>query len=247
VTWDAGRYESECDFVHERAGDLVDLLDPAPGERVLDVGCGTGHLTAEIDRRADGAIGADSAPDMLATAREKHPGTAFVRADARALPFEAAFDAAFSNATLHWVPEADQPAALESAYRALKPGGRFVAELGGVGNVGRIARALRAELEARGHPADSPWYFPSVGTYAGALEDAGFEVRLARLFDRPTEIEGMAPWLRMFGDSFLAGLDDAEREAVVGAVVERLRGDLRSDGVWYADYRRLRFVAVKAA
>ena len=159
------------------------------------------------------------------------------------------FDAVFSNAALHWIPDEDQDALIESVRDALRPGGRFVAECGGHGNVAAVVDATRAELEARGHDTEHPWYFPTVGEYASRLEAHGFEVRYATLFDRPTELDdgedGLAAWLSMFGDGLLAPLAPDEREDVVAAVEDRLRDDLFRDGSWYADYRRLRFVAVR--
>jgi len=243
--WDAGRYEDDHAFVSAYGADLLSLLDPEPDERALDVGCGTGHLTAELDETAGKAVGIDRSAAMLREARAEHPDVSFVRADARSFAFAEPFDAALSNAALHWIPEADHGDALASVFDALRPGGRFVAELGGTGNVETIERALRAELEARGHSVESPWYFPSVGAYAPRLENAGFEVRLMRLFERPTEVESIESWLRMFGEPFFAGVGETEMAAVIEGVRERTREALYDDGEWHADYRRLRFVAVK--
>jgi trans-aconitate methyltransferase len=245
--WDAGEYEDGHSFVYEYGTDVLDLLDPAPGERVLDVGCGTGHLTDEIRERGARPVGVDRSHEMLREARAAYPEVAFVRGDARAVPIRDGFDAVFSNATLHWVPAADQDAVLESIGGVLAPGGRFVAELGGTGNVARIVTAVERELRERGYEPSNTWYFPSVGEYAGRLEAADFEVRHARLFDRPTTLEGedgLASWLDMFGDELLAAVPDAERPAVVDAVESRLEPELYRDGSWVADYRRLRVRAV---
>lgn len=250
MEWDADLYESSHGFVHEASADLVDALDPGDGERVLDVGCGTGHLTARIAERAAGAVGVDSDPAMLAEARGEYPDLPVVRADARRLPFEAAFDAAFSNAALHWIPGADAPAAARSIARALVPGGRLVAELGGAGNVAGVVGAVEGAVREAGHdPGPNPWYFPTVGEYASVLERAGFEVRRARLFDRPTPLDGedgLRDWVAMFGESLLAPVPDDERAAVLDGVEERARAaGLYRDGEWVADYRRLRVVAIR--
>jgi trans-aconitate methyltransferase len=248
--WDPDDYERGHEFVYEYGGDVVDLLDPAAGERVLDLGCGTGHLTARIAGSVGPAgrvVGIDRSPEMVARAREAHPEVEFLRADARTFAAREPFDAVFSNAALHWIDEQDAVAA--TVADLLGPGGRFVAELGGTGNVEAIVAATTAACEERGYAVENPWYFPSVGDHATLLEDHGFEVRFARLFDRPTDLdgpEGLREWLGMFGDSLLASVPPADREAVVGDVEDRLRGALYdgASGTWTADYRRLRFVAV---
>jgi len=273
--WDATAYDADVGFVHEYGQSVLDLLDPKAGERVLDLGCGTGHLTADIADRVgpDGvAIGVDSAPGMVGEARETYPDCRFVRADAREIDSavlatafdgepvaaqslggdgeDGPFDAVFSNAALHWIPRDDQAAVAERVAALLAPEGRFVAELGGVGNVASIVDAVRTELRERGYDPEHPWYFPTVGEHAAVLEAAGFELRLARLFDRPTTLDGDAGlrnWLDVFGDSLFAPLSTGERDAVVTAVEDRLRPDLydAESSSWTADYRRLRFVAVR--
>jgi trans-aconitate methyltransferase len=245
--WNPDAYDGDHAFVYEYGEALLDLLAPAAGERVLDLGCGTGHLTAAVDAAGASVVGVDASGEMVAEARTTHPSLAFVRGDVRRLPFDGSFDGVLSNAVLHWV--ADQDAALSSVHDALRPGGRFVAELGGSGNVSRIVGAVEAELDERGYEAGEPWHFPSVGEYAGRLERHGFEVRLARLFDRPTELEdgeaGLENWLRMFGGELLGAVPEAERAAVRAAAADRLREELFEAGTWTADYRRLRFVAVR--
>jgi len=245
--WNPSLYDDDHAFVHEYGADLLDLLAPGAGDRVLDLGCGTGHLTAEIGAAGASVVGVDRSGEMVRRARQTYPDLAVVRADARALPFDGRFDAVFSNAALHWVREQD--AALDAVADVLVPGGRFVAELGGAGNVASIERALTDALEARGHETVSPWFFPSVAEYATLLDAHGFEPRYVRLFDRPTELDGGADglrnWLTMFGGALLDDLSDAERTAVVERVEDRLRDDQFRDGRWVADYRRLRFVAFR--
>jgi trans-aconitate methyltransferase len=249
--WDAGAYDSGHSFVYEAAADLVDCLEPSPDEQVLDLGCGTGQLTWQIADSGATTVGTDSTPDMIARAREAHPDLPFVRADARALPFGRSFDAVFSNAVLHWVDADEQDNVIREVRSVLDPGGRFVTELGGTDNVARVFEGVRAALADRGVEAENPWYFPSPAAYATRLERGGFEVRSVRLFDRPIPLDGgddgLRNWLELFGDRFFSGFTPAERDRVIEDIEARLRDDLYDDGVWTADYRRLRFVAVAEA
>jgi SAM-dependent methyltransferase len=245
AAWDAEQYEGKYSWVWRLGAGVVELLAPRPGERILDVGCGTGQLTAEISKQGAQVVGLDSAVTMIGQARQNYPGLAFVLGDATNFHFEEPFDAVFSNAALHWVKQAG--AAAESIARALKPGGRFVAEFGGNGNTGSILSALRVVL---GPEFDGrfPWYYPSIAEYASLLERHGLEVRHAELFDRPTPLEGengMEDWLRMFGDSFFKGMPADEVVTKRREVAGLVRPKLYRDGVWTVDYRRLRVVAVR--
>ncbi|RLM59439.1 methyltransferase domain-containing protein [Halobellus sp. Atlit-31R] len=246
--WDSAAYDGSHSFVYEYGSDVVELLDPQPDERILDLGCGTGHLTDRIANAGAEAVGLDRSAEMIETARAAYPEREFVRADARDFDVAGSFDAVFSNAALHWIDAADQAAVTDAVADALEPGGRFVAELGGAGNVDTIVDAIETELDERGdEPPADPWYFPTVGEHATHLESRGFEVRYARLIDRPTELDegedGLAAWIEMFGDRLLGSVPAAERDAVIAGVEDRLRDDLCEDGTWIADYRRLRFVA----
>lgn len=247
--WERDDYDSNHDFVYEYGEAVVDLLDPQPGERVLDIGCGTGHLTATIADRGADVLGIDASGEMVAGARETYPDLDFRHADARTFAPEKQFDAVFSNAAIHWIPDDDQDAMLESVRSALVPDGRFVAEMGGTGNVGQIEAATVDVLSERGYDVTPPWYFPGIGEYTPRIESHGFEVTRAVLFDRPTELEdgetGLENWLGMFGDSIFDGVPADEQAAVIEAVEDRLRDDLfdSETGTWTADYRRLRFVA----
>jgi len=247
--WDAGLYQSRHSFVWKFGADLIELLAPQTGERILDLGCGTGQLARQIADRGASVVGIDSAPAMIEQARGSYPDLHFEVADARNFKFAQPFDAVFSNATLHWIKEAD--AVAHSIAHALKPGGRFVAELGGKGNVEQIHTALRAAAIAAGYAGAAEldlWYFPSVGEYATVLERHGFEVSYAAHFDRPTPLEGeegMRQWISMFGNSFLSQIAESRREDFLRNAEEQLRPRLYRDGTWFADYRRLRVVAHK--
>jgi trans-aconitate methyltransferase len=245
--WDPKLYNDRHSFVWQQAAGLLDLLAPQPGEAVLDLGCGTGQLTAQLAAAGAAPLGVDSSPEMIAEARRTYPAITFDVRDARQLDFDGQFDAVFSNATLHWVPEADRVAA--GVARALRPGGRFVAEFGGRGNVAAVVAALRAAAErVAGVAVESPWYFPSVGEYAVLLERHGLEVTFAALFDRPTPLEGadgLRRWVEMFGGPYLDRVPPDRRAAFLDAVEAAGRPALSRDGGWVADYRRLRVVAVR--
>jgi SAM-dependent methyltransferase len=242
--WDAEHYDTNHSFVYEYGGDVVELLQPERDEHILDLGCGTGHLTNEISRSAS-VVGLDNSLEMVKEARQRYPELDFVCEDARDFELSTRFDAVFSNAVLHWI--SDQRAVIESVRDALKPEGRFVAELGGQGNVDAILSAAEAELAERGYSVTDPWYFPSLGEHASLLEECGFEVRYAALFDRPTELDGgddgLRDWLEMFGDGLFAEVPSEVEDEVIEAVEHSLRGELYQQGTWAADYRRLRFEA----
>jgi len=242
--WDSATYDDAHSFVYEYGEDVVDLLDPQPGERILDLGCGTGHLTQQISDAGATAVGMDRSAEMVDSARENYPDCEFICADAHEFTVDSPFDAIFSNAALHWMT--DQDAVLESVVDALGAGGRFVAELGGHGNIEAIVSATHAELAERGYETPMPWYFPTIGEYATKLESHGFEVQYATLFDRPTDLDGergLATWMEGFGDSLLASLSADVQQSVIEGVENRLRNEFFTDGSWTADYRRLRIVA----
>ncbi len=243
--WDAERYEGKHSYVWQFGAGLVDVLASREGERILDVGCGTGQLTAEIAARGAQVVGLDSSTNMLGQARQNYPGQKFVLADAANFRFPEPFDAVFSNAALHWVKNAE--GAVESIALALRPAGRFVAEFGGKGNIASIMSALRAVFGAEAEQR-CPWIYPSIGEYAPLLERHRLEVREARLFDRPTQVEeedGMENWLRMFCGRYFEGLSVEGTQEKIRELVDILRPDRYRDGVWTLDYRRLRVAAVK--
>ena len=247
--WDPRLYAERAAFVTAAGHDLVDLLDPRPGERVLDVGCGTGELTAALAARGAIVTGLDASEEMLGTARARHPALTFVADDAQRLTYDGAFDAVFSNAALHWMPRADDVVA--GVARALGRPGRFVAELGGRGNTATVLRALREVLPRLGEDPERfiPWTFPSPGGYASLLEARGFRVRFLAHFDRPSRLDGEAglrTWLTLFCEPLLRALGDrrerffSEMEAACRAALYRVDD---AGPAWIVDYVRLRFLA----
>jgi trans-aconitate methyltransferase len=245
--WNASLYDEKHSFVWKMAAGLLELLDPKPGERILDIGCGTGHLTAQIAASGAQVTGIDSSPEMIRQARAAHPSIHFEVSDARALSFHQEFDAVFSNATLHWIPEPERVASCISS--ALRTGGRFVAEFGGKGNVASLVAAFSRAWHKLSlpEPFSNPWYYPSLAQYADLLESYGFEVTYGILFDRPTPLEdgdrGLCNWLEMFGGTITAKAPADLRDKLVHEVEHEARPDLYRDGRWVMDYRRLRILA----
>jgi trans-aconitate methyltransferase len=241
--WCAAAYAANARFVADLGAPVVDLLAPKAGEAILDLGCGDGALTEVLAASGALVVGVDGSADMVQAARARGLDARVM--DGQALRFAGEFDAVFSNAALHWMP--DPALVLAGVRRALKPGGRFVGEMGGHGNVASIATALRASLASRGIPPDSgfAWFFPTAEEYAGLLHAAGFAVREIALLHRPTLLPtGMAGWLATFAGPFLAGIAPEDRPQVLHEVETVLAPALRTRaGDWIADYVRLRFFA----
>src|SRR5258706_2890859 len=246
-TGTAGRYEEHAHFVPALGQAVFDLLAPRAGERILDLGCGDGILTEKLLAAGASVVGIDSSSEMVDAARRR--GIDARACDAARLPFTAEFDAVFSNAALHWM-KADPDAVITGVARALKPGGRFAAEMGGHGCVAAITVALLSELERRGvaEPAGAiPWYFPTVDDYRARLNRAGLTAEYIALIPRPTPLPtDMRGWLETFAIPFTARIAEQDRGEFLDAVVGRLRRVLCDEqGCWTADYMRLRFLARK--
>lgn len=243
--WNAARYQKHAAFVPALGQPVLELLAPQPGERILDLGCGEGALTAVLAEAGAEVVGVDASPELVEAAQAR--GVDARLGSGEALTFHEEFDAVFSNAALHWMPQADR--VIAGVARALKPGGRFVGEMGGHGNVAAIVTALHAALWERGREFGSvyPWYFPTAEAYAAKLEAAGFSVGQASLIPRPTPLPtGVKGWLGTFAQPFLARIDEREQAAVLSEVETLLAPSLRDEaGRWMADYVRLRFAAVK--
>ncbi|MCJ8280861.1 MAG: methyltransferase domain-containing protein [Rivularia sp. ALOHA_DT_140] len=247
--WNSSLYQDKHNFVWKYGENLLEIINPQQNEIILDLGCGTGQLTAKIAESGAEVIGIDSAPEMIEKAQENYPQLKFKVADARSFELSQPVDAVFSNAALHWISEADE--VINSINKSLKTGGRFIAEFGGRGNIDLIVQALYKALDKIGVDAYklNPWYFPNIGEYAAKLEEQGFEVVYSNLFYRPTLLQdkdnGLANWIKMFGGNFFTELSESEINQVIQDVEKQLKPKLYQDGNWFADYRRIKIKAVK--
>jgi trans-aconitate methyltransferase len=249
MTWDAQRYDERFGFVTRGGDSLVDLLAPQPGERILDLGCGTGELTATIAERGARVVGLDADDAMVDRARRRFPDIEFVHGDGHTFSL-GRFDAVFSNAALHWLT---RPVDVTTSVRAaLRDGGRFVAEQGGAGNVARTTAALNAARVESGHRSlPSPWYFPTVAEHAALLERCGFRVVAMFHFDRPSPLvdapEGIVDWARVFGGVYFHDVPRREQAEFFAAAKRHGEPLRRDDGVTVIDYVRLRWRAEASA
>lgn len=245
-TWVAARYGADCGYVAALGDTVLGWLAPRAGERILDLGCGDGVFTAKLLASGASVVGVDSSPDMVEAARTR--GLDARVADAHVLDLGERFDAVVSNAALHWMTEPDR--VLAAVARVLRRGGRFVAEMGGFGNVAAIRVAIHAVLARRGldGAALSPWYFPTPEEYGERLSGAGFHVERMELVPRPVSVaSGMRAWCANFTERFQRALPASERDGFVDEVVALLEPVMRRpEGTWSADYVRLRFLAIHA-
>lgn len=262
--WDPRAYDQQAGFVSAAGQPLLDWLAPKARERILDLGCGTGTLTAGVASHGADVLGVDASAEMIAAAQRAHPGVAFEVGRGEALAFEEDFDAVFSNAALHWMRPPERVAA--GTFRALRRGGRLVAELGAFGNTRALLAAVDGALlelagkdslaSPEGRPPlprrfEHPWYFPRLGAYAALLEGVGFEVRASSVFDRPTPVpdrsdcSGIATWMGLFAADLMTAVGKYREAAFLEAVERRCRTTLFRDGAWWIDYVRLRVMATK--
>ena len=242
--WNPIAYQQHGRFVSDLGAPVLDLLEARKGERILDLGCGDGALTRKLAEMGCDVLGVDSSAPMVEAARAL--GLDAKVMDGQSLDFRDEFDAVFSNAALHWMPHAER--VIAGVWRALKPGGHFVAEFGGHGNVATIVGALRAALVARRADIPNPWFFPTPEQYRALLEKQGFHVQFVALSPRPTLLPGdVRAWLTTFAQPFLSAVAEEERPAFLAELADSLRAPLcDADGKWWADYVRIRRHASKA-
>jgi trans-aconitate methyltransferase len=244
TSWNPDSYSKTARFVSDLGEPLLQLLDPKPGEVILDLGCGDGALTEKITAAGSVVIGVDASLAQLRASRKRSLDVLLM--DGQQLAFRKPFDAVFSNAALHWMKRSELVTA--SVANCLKSGGRFVGEFGGKGNVECIRAALHNGLRERSTEpwVVDPWYYPSAEEYSELLSKSGFNVEYIELIPRPTELPGdIVAWLEVFAQPFTNSLSEAERESFLKEVRSELEPRLRkADGSWFADYVRLRFKAV---
>lgn len=245
--WEPADYAKNAAFVPALGAPVLALLDPQPGEHILDLGCGDGVLTVKLIEAGADVVGVDASDTMIAAAKKQGIDARVV--DGQSLDFDAEFDAVFSNAALHWM--LDGEAVARGVFRALRPGGRFVGEMGGQGNVAILRSGLRAELMRRGYrvPDEDPQWYPGIAEFSSVYEGAGFVDVDAELIPRPTPLPaGVAGWLKTFRVGFMdhAAVPDDQQDDIAEAVERSLETKLRKpDGSWEADYVRLRFTMRK--
>jgi trans-aconitate methyltransferase len=250
TNWNPTLYNDKHSFVYNYGEDLITILQPEKHERILDLGCGSGQLTYKISQLTKEVVGIDSSMEMIADAKSKFNTIDFQVANAADFSFKEKFDAIFSNATLHWVLKYKE--VIQCMFDNLNNGGRIVLEFGGKGNVQTIVNQLRKSLVNRGYVEQSElkqWYFPSAAEYTAELEDAGFKVTMAQHFDRSTELvdqnTGIKDWIAMFGKAFFKNVSLEHIEDIKQEVQEKIQSKCFKNGKWYADYKRIRIVAVK--
>ena len=248
--WNASLYDDKHSFVFKYGEDLVELLRPKNGERILDLGCGTGYLTSLIAASGATVIGIDNSIEMVTKAKTEYPNLEFQVQSATDFHFDEHFDAIFSNAVLHWILEKEK--AVDCIYENLKRQGRLVLEMGGRNNVMKIIKALQKSLVKNGFVENAEmtlWYFPTLGEYTSLLESKGFRVNYAIYYDRETKLnddkDGIKDWVKMFAAYYFNGIEENIVEDIITDVQDLLEPTNYRNGSWYADYRRLRLVALK--
>jgi trans-aconitate 2-methyltransferase len=256
-SWDPALYDAfgsteDASVLRREKNELVRILDAEPGERVLDLGCGTGHITAQIAGCGAAVIGIDSSPAMVAAARRHYPELTFRVADGQDFVLEEPVHAVFSYCALQWMNR-DPAAVIHNVFRALLPGGRFVAELRGKQNAQAVTEALESALGAYVPDPRSrnPWFYPTLGEYACLVEQARFTVYSAD-WDQvevplPGGEQGLRHWLLTYAHAYLVGLSDADRDTVIGQVESQLRAEHYQDNRWVIELHPLRVIAQKAS
>ena len=249
MKWNAALYDNKHSFVAKYGEDVLGWLAPQKDEHILDIGCGTGTLTRKIAESGAIVTGIDASPEMIAKAKQSYNNIAFFAKDATDFYFDEKFDAAFSNATFHWIKNQQQ--LLQSIYINLKQGGRLVYEMGAKHNIESIHTAVKEVMIEEGFEENTNIeinYFSSAGEHATMLEKIGFTVANIIQFERPTELlgeDGMKNWIVQFVQPFFINISKDKVENIIDKAVAILKKTNYENGKWYADYKRLRIKAIK--
>lgn len=249
IKWDVEKYTSDFSFVHQYGNNVMELIEADSNSTVLDLGCGNGALSKALHDKGYTVTGIDASKELLDIAKSNYPHIKFIQADATDFSLDSPVDVVFSNAVFHWIDKEHQPNMLRCIYNALKLNGEFVFEFGGYGNNQLIHEALANAFSQHKYSYTMPFYFPTIGEYASLIENNGFQVRYATLFDRLTELKGengLKDWIYMFLKTpFSVIKNEKEKEIIIDNAVKNLRNTLYRDGKWYADYVRIRMRAVR--
>lgn len=246
--WDSEKYSSGFSFVHTYGEDVTKLIDTSKAETVVDLGCGNGEIAHSLTEKGFSVIGIDSSKEMIERAKQNYPDIEFICSDATCFDLAEPVDVIFSNAVFHWIDKDKQSDMLKCVYKSLKQNGQFVFEMGGFGNNQLIHSALSESFAKAGYEYINPFYFPTIGEYSALLEKEGFKVIYANLFDRPTVLKGdngMFDWINMFVKNPFNKISEDERAVIIQDAVKLLYDKFYKNGIWYADYVRLRMKAIK--
>lgn len=249
IQWNADKYTADFSFIHQCGESMINLIEAGGNGTLLDLGCGNGALSKTLHDKGYQVTGMDASEEMLNIARNNYPDIEFVRADATDFSLTNPVDVVFSNAVFHWIDKERQSDMLRCVYHALKENGQFIFEFGGYGNNRLIHQTLAQKFAEYNHAYKMPFYFPTIGEYAALLEQAGFLVKYAVLFDRPTKLQGengLKDWIRMFVQTPFSVIEDGDiKETIIDTAVNDLRETLYKDGIWYADYVRIRMKTLR--
>ena len=246
--WNSKQYTENFSFVHQYGNDVADLIEMTDVSSILDLGCGNGALSGRFAGQGLSVTGLDASEEMLMIARSSHPDITFIHGDATSFRLEQPVDVVFSNAVFHWIDKNRQRHMMECVHKALYDNGQFVFEMGGYGNNCRIHEALEKAFARYDLVYRMPFFFPTIGEYSVLLEESGFRITHAFLFDRPTVLHGgngLSDWIHMFINKPFEGVPDSTKEEVIEMAVSELKPVLYQDDHWYADYVRLRMRAIK--
>ena len=245
MKWDSHLYDEKHQFVAAYGKNLLQAISPDPAQRILDLGCGTGTLTAQLKPLCGYVLGVDSSPDMIRRAHRQYPQLDFQVADALSLPWQEAWNIVFSNAVFHWIK--DHNRLLANVRRCLKPGGQLICEFGAQGNVAAIEAAFSQAAADAGYAYRSKFTFPSPGQFGALLEQNGFVIDHLFDYDRPTPLldgrAGLDAWVKQFFASELEAIPTRLHPMLFHRIQELLLDQLWDGHQWFADYRRLQTVA----